>query len=96
MERTKFRNIFSCTYLFLFEQANEIEAQKEWVLEVSMNQTIEQVLPKDERGVYEASLFDVNSGQAALPCAITGMKRTSSAAKVFFSFFSLPLAWFIW
>lgn len=52
--------------------SNEIEAQKEWVLEVSMNQTIEQVLPKDERGVYEASLFDVNSGQAALPCAITG------------------------
>ena len=40
-----------------------------------MNQTVEQVLPQDDRGVFEASLLDVNSGQTALPCAITGKKK---------------------
>jgi hypothetical protein len=34
----------------------EHEAVKEWVLAVSMDQKVEQVLPLDERMTYEASL----------------------------------------
>ncbi|GAB1607105.1 transport 172 homolog [Argonauta hians] len=52
--------------------ASVLEQQKEWVLEVSMNQNVEQVLPKDERGVYEASLVNCLSGYTSLPCLITG------------------------
>ncbi|CAI9743012.1 Hypothetical predicted protein [Octopus vulgaris] len=56
----------------LFLSPGELEQQKEWVLEVSMNQNVEQVLPKDERGVYEASLVNYQNGQASVPCLITG------------------------
>ena len=35
---------------------DEHEAVKEWVLAVSMDQKVEQVLPLDERMTYEASL----------------------------------------
>ncbi|XP_075811585.1 intraflagellar transport protein 172 homolog isoform X1 [Microtus pennsylvanicus] len=52
------------------------EAQREevrdWVLTVSMDQRLEQVLPRDERGVYEASLVAASTGVRALPCLITG------------------------
>ncbi|CAJ0966968.1 unnamed protein product [Ranitomeya imitator] len=48
------------------------EEVREWVLAVSMDQRVEQVLPVDERGVYEASLVAVNSGVRSLPCVITG------------------------
>ncbi|XP_021109553.1 intraflagellar transport protein 172 homolog [Heterocephalus glaber] len=52
------------------------EAQREeirdWVLTVSMDQRLEQVLPQDERGTYEASLVAVSTGVRALPCLITG------------------------
>ncbi|XP_066234732.1 intraflagellar transport protein 172 homolog isoform X2 [Saccopteryx leptura] len=52
------------------------EAQREevrdWVLTVSMDQQLDQVLPQDERGAYEASLVAVSTGVRALPCLITG------------------------
>uniref|UniRef100_A0A8C4PL37 Intraflagellar transport 172 n=1 Tax=Equus asinus TaxID=9793 RepID=A0A8C4PL37_EQUAS len=52
------------------------EAQREevrdWVLTVSMDQRLEQVLPRDERGAYEASLVAASTGVRALPCLITG------------------------
>ncbi|XP_040282805.1 intraflagellar transport protein 172 homolog [Bufo bufo] len=48
------------------------EEVREWVLAVSMDQRVEQVLPVDERGVYEASLVAANSGIRSLPCVITG------------------------
>uniref|UniRef100_A0A3P8XGI6 IF140/IFT172/WDR19 TPR domain-containing protein n=1 Tax=Esox lucius TaxID=8010 RepID=A0A3P8XGI6_ESOLU len=52
------------------------EAQREeirdWVLAVSMDQRVEQVLPKDERDTYEASLLAANTGIRSLPCVITG------------------------
>ncbi|XP_063296825.1 intraflagellar transport protein 172 homolog [Pelobates fuscus] len=48
------------------------EEVREWVLAVSMDQRVDQVLPKDERGTYEAALIDVSSGVRSLPCLITG------------------------
>ncbi|XP_052833703.1 intraflagellar transport protein 172 homolog [Octopus bimaculoides] len=57
----------------LFLSPSELEQQKEWVLEVSMNQNVEQVLPKDDRGVYEASLVNYQNGQASVPCLITAI-----------------------
>ncbi|XP_020839464.1 intraflagellar transport protein 172 homolog isoform X1 [Phascolarctos cinereus] len=52
------------------------EAQREevrdWVLTVSMDQRLQQVLPRDERGAYEASLVAASTGVRALPCLITG------------------------
>ncbi|XP_014675210.1 PREDICTED: intraflagellar transport protein 172 homolog [Priapulus caudatus] len=48
------------------------EETKEWVLAVSMDQKIEQVLPQDERNTYEASLVAASTGIHALPCVITG------------------------
>ncbi|CAL8315982.1 unnamed protein product [Lota lota] len=52
------------------------EAQREeirdWVLAVSMDQRVEQVLPRDERDTYEASLLATSTGIRSLPCVITG------------------------
>ncbi|OWF38575.1 intraflagellar transport protein 172 homolog [Mizuhopecten yessoensis] len=45
---------------------------REWVLAVSMDQKVEQVLPRDERNVYEASLMAPETGIRSLPCVITG------------------------
>ncbi|KAK8378095.1 hypothetical protein O3P69_018808 [Scylla paramamosain] len=47
------------------------EEAKEWVLAVSMDQQVEQVLPMDERMVYEASLMG-NDGASYPPCVISG------------------------
>ncbi|PIK55820.1 putative intraflagellar transport protein [Apostichopus japonicus] len=48
------------------------EEVKEWVLSVSMDQKVEQVLDLDERGVYVASLIASNTGMQSLPCVISG------------------------
>ncbi|XP_048583111.1 intraflagellar transport protein 172 homolog [Nematostella vectensis] len=48
------------------------EEIKEWVLAVSMDQKVEQVLPTDERDTYEASLVALNTGISSLPCVVTG------------------------
>lgn len=53
-------------------QSQQHEEIKEWVLAVSMDQKIEQVLRKDERGTYEASLIAPDTGIRSLPCVITG------------------------
>ncbi|KAG8430928.1 hypothetical protein GDO86_019734, partial [Hymenochirus boettgeri] len=52
--------------------AEKREEVREWVLAVSMDQRVDQVLPQDERGAYEASLIARNSGIHSLPCLITG------------------------
>nr|XP_020664000.1 intraflagellar transport protein 172 homolog [Pogona vitticeps] len=51
------------------EQREEI---RDWVLTVSMDQRLEQVLPRDERDTYEASLVAASTGVRSLPCLITG------------------------
>ena len=38
-----------------------------------MDQKVEQALPKDERGTYEASLVAVDTGIRSLPCVISGV-----------------------
>ncbi|CAB4017982.1 intraflagellar transport 172 homolog [Paramuricea clavata] len=48
------------------------EEVKEWVLAVSMDQKVEQVLPVDERGTYAASLVAPSTNITSLPCVITG------------------------
>ncbi|XP_030054442.1 intraflagellar transport protein 172 homolog [Microcaecilia unicolor] len=48
------------------------EEIREWVLAVSMDQRVDQILPRDERDTYEASLVAVNTGVRSLPCLITG------------------------
>ncbi|KAL2082479.1 hypothetical protein ACEWY4_022297 [Coilia grayii] len=48
------------------------EEIRDWVLTVSMDQRVEQVLPHDERDTYEASLLAANTGIRSLPCVITG------------------------
>ncbi|CAH8497562.1 unnamed protein product [Dicrocoelium dendriticum] len=50
----------------------EHEAVREWILMMSMDQKLEQSLPKDERGVYEGALEASGTGLSALPCIITG------------------------
>jgi intraflagellar transport protein 172 len=37
-----------------------------------MDAKVEQVLPKDERGIYEASLIAPDTGIKSLPCVISG------------------------
>ncbi|XP_052391686.1 intraflagellar transport protein 172 homolog [Carassius gibelio] len=54
---------------FEVEKREEI---REWVLTVSMDQRVEQVLPKDERVTFEASLVAAGTGIRSLPCVITG------------------------
>ncbi|KZR96625.1 Intraflagellar transport protein 172 [Daphnia magna] len=51
------------------------EQAKQWVLAVSLDQRIEQQLPLDERGVYEACLINCwkkSSDPPATPCVLTG------------------------
>ncbi|KAK0069568.1 intraflagellar transport protein 172 isoform X1 [Biomphalaria pfeifferi] len=55
-----------------FLTGGQHEEVKEWVLAVSMDRQVEQILPKDERGTYEASLVAMETGIRALPCVVTG------------------------
>ncbi|XP_069580919.1 intraflagellar transport protein 172 homolog [Brachyistius frenatus] len=48
------------------------EQIRDWVLMVSMDHRLEQVLPRDERNAYEASLVAANTGLRSLPCVLTG------------------------
>lgn len=56
------------------------EAQREqirdWVLMLSMDNRLEQVLPRDERNSYEASLVATGTGLRSLPCVLTGSTHT--------------------
>lgn len=45
---------------------------RDWVLTMSMDQRLEQALPQDERGTYEASLVAAGTGVLSLPCLLTG------------------------
>lgn len=45
-----------------------------------MDQRLEQVLPRDERDTYEASLVAVSTGVRSLPCLITGEDDGGSLA----------------
>ncbi|XP_062822761.1 intraflagellar transport protein 172 homolog isoform X1 [Anolis carolinensis] len=54
------------------------EEVRDWVLTVSMDQRLEQVLPQDERGTYEASLLAPSTGVRSLPCLVTGTAVPSS------------------
>ena len=53
-------------------QEDKREEVKEWVLAVSMDQRVEQVLPTDERGTYVGSLHCSHTQVDSLPCVITG------------------------
>ncbi|POI27903.1 hypothetical protein CIB84_008347, partial [Bambusicola thoracicus] len=48
------------------------EEVRDWVLTMSMDQRLEQVLPQDERDTYEASLVAASTGVRSLPCVLTG------------------------
>ncbi|GAB6029104.1 hypothetical protein CHUAL_004885 [Chamberlinius hualienensis] len=48
------------------------EEVREWVLAISMDQRIEQSLPVDERGTFEASLSVGEDGEKAPACIISG------------------------
>lgn len=61
-----------CVKLLCSSQEAQREEVRDWVLTVSMDQRLEQVLPRDERGAYEASLVAASTGVRALPCLITG------------------------
>ncbi|XP_046396687.1 intraflagellar transport protein 172 homolog [Ischnura elegans] len=47
------------------------EEVKEWVLAVSVDQRVEQVLPSDRRGAFEGSLLGPD-GVTSLPCVVSG------------------------
>ena len=57
-----------------FYPENVIEDVKNWILQISMDSTVEQFLPSDQfrdGNVYEASLINADSTRC-LPCLITG------------------------
>ncbi|CAH8560325.1 unnamed protein product [Schistosoma turkestanicum] len=56
----------------LYTTNKEHEAIREWILAISMDHKLDQTLPKDERGVYVASLNSPTTGLSALPCIISG------------------------
>ncbi len=53
-------------------QEDKREEVKEWVLAVSMDQRVEQVLPTDERGTYVGALHCSHTQVDSLPCVTTG------------------------
>ena len=55
-----------------FVPEDKREEIKEWVLAVSMDQRVEQVLPLDERNTFEASLVTANTDVRAIACVVTG------------------------
>ena len=64
-------------HVWVMNYVNKLQSQqhediREWVLAISMDQQIEQTLPKDERGCFEGTLTPPDSGIRALPCVITG------------------------
>ncbi|VDP85645.1 unnamed protein product [Echinostoma caproni] len=50
----------------------EHETIRDWILTASMDQKLDQSLPKDERGVYVAALKAPGTGLSALPCILSG------------------------
>lgn len=56
----------------LFVSDAQREQIRDWVLIVSMDQRLEQVLPRDERNTYEASLIAAGTGLRSVPCVLTG------------------------
>ncbi|XP_055005694.1 intraflagellar transport protein 172 homolog [Boleophthalmus pectinirostris] len=56
----------------LFVSEEQREQIRDWVLMVSMDQRLEQVLPKDERNSYEGTLTCSSTGLTSLPCVLTG------------------------
>ncbi|XP_038160069.1 intraflagellar transport protein 172 homolog [Cyprinodon tularosa] len=50
----------------------QLEQIRDWVLMVSVQNRLEQVLPRDERDTYEASLVASKTGLRSLPCVLTG------------------------
>lgn len=69
---------FSTFSAFYFPSPSPLrqEAQREqirdWVLMLSMDNRLEQVLPRDERNSYEASLVAAGTGLRSLACVLTG------------------------
>jgi len=59
-------------------QEEKREEVRDWVLTMSMDQRLEQVLPQDERDTYEASLVAASTGVHSLPCVLTGKLGASS------------------
>jgi len=55
------------------------EQIRDWVLMVSMDHRLEQVLPLDERNTYEASLVAANTGLRSLPCVLSGNKHVMTS-----------------
>ncbi|XP_066261495.1 intraflagellar transport protein 172 homolog [Euwallacea similis] len=53
--------------MYLRDDINEHDNIREWVLAISMDQKVDQVLPLDERQLFESSLQ-----QGSLPCLVTG------------------------
>lgn len=64
-------------------QVETREEIRDWLLTVSMEQRLEPVLPRDERGTYEASLLAANTGIRSLPCVITGGVRFNQRSSLF-------------
>ncbi|KAM4529832.1 intraflagellar transport protein 172 homolog [Fundulus diaphanus] len=50
----------------------QLEQIRDWVLMVSVENRLDQVLPRDERDTYEASLVAASTGLRSLPCVLTG------------------------
>ncbi|XP_054716571.1 intraflagellar transport protein 172 homolog [Uloborus diversus] len=50
---------------------SQFEETKEWVLSVSMDQSVDQVLPLDDRKMFESSLI-THDGRHYQPCIVTG------------------------
>uniref|UniRef100_A0A3P9LP27 Intraflagellar transport 172 n=1 Tax=Oryzias latipes TaxID=8090 RepID=A0A3P9LP27_ORYLA len=49
-----------------------LEQIRNWVLTVSVDRQVEQVLPRDERNTFEGSLVAAGSGLRSVPCVLTG------------------------
>ena len=58
--------------MFVCVQEEDREEAKEWVLAVSMDQRVQQVLNTDERGCYEGSLLNVHNNVTSPQCILTG------------------------
>jgi len=71
MMLTKFYQT-TCQSRFLSLQETGREEVRDWVLAVSVDHKVEQVLPLDERETFQGNLLAHNTGIRALPCVVTG------------------------
>ena len=71
---------FVCGTFVWVSQEEKREEVRTWVLDISVDRKVEQILTKDARGCYAGSLLD-SAGKQYEPCIVTGFPILANPVK---------------